>query len=81
MGTFSTNRIYSVGRMVKVADRIPPSLVEAFHAAFLLFFPTDGLRCRPHWSVHCLNGSITLDGRTDLFTPWVTPLLWMVVQI
>jgi len=28
-------------------------------------FPTDGLRCRPHWSVHSLNGSITLDGRTD----------------
>ena len=56
-----------------------PSLVEAFHEV-LLFFPTDGLRCQP-WSVHSLNGSITLDGRTDLFTPWVTPSLWMVVQI
>jgi len=47
----------------------------------LLFFPTDSLRYRSHWSVHSLNGSITLDGRTDLFTPWVTPSLWMVVQI
>ena len=30
----------------------------------------------------CLReNSFTLDGRTNLFTPWVTPSLWMVVQI
>jgi len=54
---------------------------RSISCGILLFFSTDGLRCQPHWSVHSLNGSITLDGRTDLFTPWVTPSLWMVVQI
>jgi len=55
--------------------------VSLKHFGILLLFPSDGLRCRPHWSVHSLNGSITLNGRTDLFTPWVTLSLWMVVQI
>ena len=31
--------------------------------------PTVGLRCRPHWSVHPLDGYITLDGRTDMILP------------
>ena len=49
---------------------------RSISCGILLFFPTDSLRCRPHRSVHSLNGSIILDGRTDMIrtlrTSWGT---------
>jgi len=72
MGTFGTNRIFSVGRMVKVADRMR----WGFAPAWVRFPPY--LKCKHH--THLLSHTRTLTSRTHAQTQsfrWLSLLLFL----